>query len=170
MGTYKYVKKWRKKVSDLLHKSFDDKCGICGYNKCRAALEFHHLDESQKEGNISSYLNISSFSKMAKEAEKCVLLCANCHREFHSGLINIPDEIKRFDKNMYFSLLSEEKTKNKKEKKIIGRKRVNWENIDVLHLRDVKHETWKRIAEIADVTDSAVIKRYKKLKHLDAES
>lgn len=29
------------------------KCQICGYNKCTGALEFHHLDPTKKDFNIS---------------------------------------------------------------------------------------------------------------------
>jgi len=57
-------------------------CSKCGYNKCNAALEFHHLDPSQKDKNYTNnrFLN---FEKLKPELDKCVLLCANCHREEH---------------------------------------------------------------------------------------
>jgi hypothetical protein len=29
-------------------------CSICGYNKCVAALEFHHLNPSEKDFTISA--------------------------------------------------------------------------------------------------------------------
>lgn len=59
------------------------RCSICGYKKCQAALEFHHLDPSQKDFSIA-YLKMYSFSDLVKsELDKCILLCANCHREQH---------------------------------------------------------------------------------------
>lgn len=58
------------------------KCSNCGYDKCLAALEFHHLDPTQKD---NKYVNMrGKFSdRLKKELDKCVLLCANCHREVH---------------------------------------------------------------------------------------
>lgn len=63
------------------------KCQKCGYNKCESALEFHHLDPSQKEFGIGSG-HTKSWSNLQKEIEKCELLCANCHREVHDNQIN----------------------------------------------------------------------------------
>lgn len=59
------------------------KCKSCGYDKCIAALEFHHLDPSKKEFNIS-YTKWHKFDeRILNELNKCILLCANCHRELH---------------------------------------------------------------------------------------
>lgn len=60
------------------------KCAICGYNRCLLALEFHHLDPLEKDFSISS--RMTSWKAIVKELDKCVLLCANCHREVHDGL------------------------------------------------------------------------------------
>lgn len=57
------------------------KCHKCGYDKCIAALDFHHKDPSTKKFTIGS--KIKSFIELEKEALKCELLCSNCHREFH---------------------------------------------------------------------------------------
>lgn len=62
------------------------KCEICGYSKCIEALEFHHLDPKQKDFSISNTGGTPSFEKMKEEADKCQLLCANCHREEHARL------------------------------------------------------------------------------------
>jgi hypothetical protein len=59
------------------------KCQKCGYNKCEAALEFHHLDPKTKEMNFSK-MRLVSHIKMIEELKKCILLCANCHRETHN--------------------------------------------------------------------------------------
>lgn len=62
-------------------------CSICGYNKCRTALDFHHLDPSVKEKSIAAMVHSSSLSKLQKEIEKCILLCSNCHHEVHEGIL-----------------------------------------------------------------------------------
>jgi hypothetical protein len=59
------------------------KCEICGYSKCIAALDFHHKDSNEKDFNISSMM-LKSFKRLDEEIGKCLLLCANCHRELHS--------------------------------------------------------------------------------------
>lgn len=61
-------------------------CQICGYNDCIDALDFHHLDPVQKEFSISHDGVNVSYDKLKKELDKCILLCANCHREVHASL------------------------------------------------------------------------------------
>lgn len=60
------------------------KCQICGYNRSYAALDFHHLDPMEKDFAISS--RMTSFEGIKLELDKCVLVCATCHREIHDGL------------------------------------------------------------------------------------
>tara|TARA_Y100000310_G_scaffold280905_1_gene300973 strand:+ start:1449 stop:1922 length:474 start_codon:yes stop_codon:yes gene_type:complete len=57
------------------------KCNNCGYERCMAALEFHH--KRNKENAIATMIRDISKQKALKEIEKCILLCANCHRELH---------------------------------------------------------------------------------------
>lgn len=61
------------------------KCARCGYDRCMAAMEFHHIDPSKKEGELSK-LKHGPWIKFKKELDKCILLCSNCHRELHSSL------------------------------------------------------------------------------------
>lgn len=58
------------------------KCSKCGYNKCIAALEFHHINPNEKDIDYANYKWTFS-DKLKSELDKCVLLCANCHREEH---------------------------------------------------------------------------------------
>ncbi len=60
------------------------KCKKCGYNKCSAALEFHHKDPSKKEFEIKNAIEKYSWKRVIPELKKCILLCANCHREIHN--------------------------------------------------------------------------------------
>lgn len=58
------------------------KCQICGYDRCPAAFDFHHIDAREKDFSISESL---SWDRLRPELDKCVLLCATCHREVHNG-------------------------------------------------------------------------------------
>lgn len=60
------------------------KCCECGYSKCVSALEFHHKDSSQKDADIK--ITLASFEKVKAELDKCIMVCANCHREIHEKI------------------------------------------------------------------------------------
>lgn len=60
------------------------KCERCGYSKCVNALEFHHKNPNEKDFNISTFGYRMSFEELKSELDKCILLCANCHREVHA--------------------------------------------------------------------------------------
>jgi len=63
----------------------DMKCSVCGYNKCENALDFHHTDPLKKEKTVSRLISlISNWDKVKIEIDKCIILCANCHRELHA--------------------------------------------------------------------------------------
>ena len=58
-------------------------CQKCG-EKRGCCLDFHHIDPSIKDETIARMTsNKSDLQEIMKETEKCVVLCANCHREFH---------------------------------------------------------------------------------------
>lgn len=87
-----YQKTYTKKSKDNKQKCVDflgGKCSKCGYNKCNAALDFHHIDSTIKKYNLGTLMKSISFDKIKSELDKCVLLCANCHREHHSLTYNI---------------------------------------------------------------------------------
>ena len=65
----------------------DRGCDRCDYNKCPAALEWHHPNQD-KDGDPSNLLKIS-LDKYLEEIKKCELLCSNCHREEHYISTNI---------------------------------------------------------------------------------
>jgi hypothetical protein len=84
---YKKKMDRRKYLKRIGLKLLGGKCIVCGYEKCEAALEFHH-NRGQKEETITNLLKNSSKEKLLKELNKCILLCANCHREVHhQGLV-----------------------------------------------------------------------------------
>lgn len=83
------VKNRRRKLKVMAVEYKGKKCILCGYNRCVGALDLHHLDESKKEFGLSVRGMTRSWNKIKKEADKCVLVCANCHREIHAGMIDL---------------------------------------------------------------------------------
>ena len=58
------------------------KCTKCGVNHS-AALDFHHADPSQKENIVSKLVSDGCYAAAMREVQKCIVLCANCHRIVH---------------------------------------------------------------------------------------
>jgi len=56
-------------------------CSHCGFSH-PAAIDFHHLPGT-KEHSVNSLVKSGKYAKAYKEAAKCVILCANCHRIHH---------------------------------------------------------------------------------------
>ena len=78
-----HLEKYRLQVRDEALAYKGGKCENCGYDKYRGALEFHHKDPTQKDpAGLRKY----NRTKLFAELDKCVLLCANCHREEHAKL------------------------------------------------------------------------------------
>lgn len=61
-------------------------CTRCGYDKYQGALEFHHLNPGEKDFNPSRLKRYSFDHRVKHELDKCILVCANCHREVHNEL------------------------------------------------------------------------------------
>ena len=55
-------------------------CAKCGESRTHV-LDFHHKDKSEKEFTIGTMKR--SIQSLQEEIQKCVCLCANCHRDFH---------------------------------------------------------------------------------------
>lgn len=88
----KAVAKRRKKIKAMTIEYKGGKCCICGYHKCSAALDFHHIDDNDKSFGLSLRGLTRSWARTKAEADKCVLVCANCHREVHEGMTQLPME------------------------------------------------------------------------------
>lgn len=79
------VSEWRRRVKRTLVNEAGGKCFLCGYGRCTAALQFHHLDPSQKTFALSDDGVARNIALARAEVAKCVLLCANCHAEVEAG-------------------------------------------------------------------------------------
>ena len=76
------LRRLRIKIKAVAYKG--GKCEICGYDKHLAALDFHHLDPTEKDFTVTTSKHSYSWVTIQKELDKCTLLCSNCHRIEHS--------------------------------------------------------------------------------------
>lgn len=82
-----YVGLRQKEIKILGVEYLGGKCVRCGYKKCLAALDFHHIDPSKKDPSLATInkMRYHRWEIVKAELDKCMLLCANCHREEHEG-------------------------------------------------------------------------------------
>jgi hypothetical protein len=68
-------------------------CRVCGEDS-PCTLCFHH-EFGKKEYNIANMPNKNCAKEtILDEIDKCVVLCANCHRKYHSNVLDIEFEKK----------------------------------------------------------------------------
>jgi DNA-binding transcriptional regulator YiaG len=88
------------------------KCEKCPYDKNIASLEFHHLNPNEKDDSLDMrHLSNRTMKWILEEFEKCIVLCANCHREEHHPDLESNIVSKRLSEFKFKSF--EQKTNNK---------------------------------------------------------
>ena len=85
------VSNTRRKHKKTIVGEYGSKCICCGYDKFVGALQFHHLNPSEKEFGLTHSGICKSIERMREEAKKCILVCANCHAEIEAGITKIPE-------------------------------------------------------------------------------
>jgi hypothetical protein len=80
------VTRWRQRAKRLLVEEAGGACVACGYDRCVAALQFHHPDRTAKRFALGGRGLARSIEELRAEAARCVLLCANCHAEVEAGV------------------------------------------------------------------------------------
>lgn len=84
-----YVSRCRRKSKEKALAYLGGRCWLCGYFRCPAALEFHHVDPTQKAFEIGSQGAYAAWDKLKSELDKCALLCSNCHKEVHAKIVEV---------------------------------------------------------------------------------
>lgn len=102
---YENVKSSRARLKERIIRVLGGKCVICGYDKCQQALEVHHIDPKEKDFTIAANTN-RAYEQISNEIKKCVLLCANCHREVHAGIVQ-QEFVSSFDVNVDLEIKAE---------------------------------------------------------------
>lgn len=95
----------KRKFKQICLEYLGGKCHQCGYNKCPAALEFHHIDPSKKDFSISKFQKLlweKHKDIITTELNKCIILCANCHRETHYDKYSNLEEYVPFKKQKVY--------------------------------------------------------------------
>lgn len=58
------------------------KCEKCGDDRWWV-LDFHHIDPNEKDTDVSILVRNGNKERLKIEMNKCMVLCANCHRDLH---------------------------------------------------------------------------------------
>ena len=74
-------KKYSQTKEKIINYKEKHPCQKCGCNK-HYLIDFHHIDPNEKDYTISTNTH-AKFETLLVEINKCISLCANCHREFH---------------------------------------------------------------------------------------
>ena len=85
-----WVVRHRRNKKEKLVEMFGGKCAMCGYSKYVGALDFHHLNPKTKSFALSVKGLSYSWQQLLNEAQKCVLVCKNCHTEIEAGIVVLP--------------------------------------------------------------------------------
>lgn len=173
-----HKKTWRTKARELLTEAFGGACTICGYNKCRAALDFHHVDPKQKDALLSIAMRQGyAWASIVEEARKCTILCCRCHRELHANLVELPDNYAKFNED-YLDVIKLRKQEfdncpicnQEKKKKLhfcspkcaaIGQMKFNITKEDLEKL--VINNSYEKVGQMFGVTGNTIKKRCQKM-------
>ena len=106
---------WRKVIRHRIVESFGSKCICCGNSFEDCCYDVHHINPEEKELTLSrgNFNGAKSWLRIRDELKKCVLVCANCHRLIHAGIIESPKE-SNFNQDFYEWDLTQYKQVNKK--------------------------------------------------------
>ena len=83
------VAKRRRTIKSMAIEYKGGKCELCGYDKYQGALDLHHKNPLEKEFGIGQRGHSRSWERVMKELDKCILVCATCHREVEAGIISV---------------------------------------------------------------------------------
>ena len=135
----------RRQTKELIIKYKGNKCEICGYDKCIAALIFHHKNDDKNYEIAKNSIRITNINDLTNdiivELNKCELLCSNCHSEKHI-------DIEKFDIE---EILKKKETYKETNKKINREKVFKMffeENLSSINISKSLNHSRNAISEI----------------------
>ena len=69
-----------------------NRCYCCNNTYSISVYDFHHLNPTEKDFSLGDKTSTVRWDRVKEEIDKCVLVCANCHRMIHSGEIEFEDQ------------------------------------------------------------------------------
>lgn len=150
---------FRKRVKIALVKAFGGRCQHCEKEFPVVVFDFHHLNPEEKSFGLGNGNTTRAKADYAKEAKKCCMLCANCHRlvengEFDSSILSC-----NFDEDIYYATLEELVSKQKKvttyeERMEKHSRKPDRETLKVL----IRQKSFRQIGKDFGVSDNAIRK------------
>lgn len=145
------------------------KCEICGYDKNIAALEFHHKNPEEKSFQIDMRrFSNGNIENLEAELNKCILVCANCHRELHNPellITKVKENIENTNTNSFNNRFGKIcPTCGKRFPKIQGKKYCSKEcrkkaegkdlypSIQELESKYAELKSWQKVADFYNIT------------------
>lgn len=141
------LKKQKYKLKMVEYKG--GKCELCGYNKNVSALDFHHIDPSTKKFTLSDTHH--SWEKTKEELDKCILVCANCHRELHNPQ-STPENLKVLIEKHNFNVEIKKKQTKKNKYKF---------TLEEVNQKRKECKDWSEVADFYGIS-LATLKRHRK--------
>ena len=94
---HRLATKERRKAKRRENKEFLDAikaargCLLCPEREL-CCLEFHHVDPAKKDFGLgmAAHAYELPLEVLLEEVKKCAVLCSNCHRKIHAGLLTLP--------------------------------------------------------------------------------
>lgn len=83
---YKYEKQkqYKENCKERAFHYKGSKCEMCGFDEpIMDFYDFHHTDESIKMRAMTDMFGHFGWTKIKEELDKCVMVCALCHRRIH---------------------------------------------------------------------------------------
>lgn len=154
------VTRRRKELKLKSIKYLGGSCKDCNLeDPCPAIYDFHHLDPSKKDFNISRKGYTYSWDKVKKELDKCILLCSNCHRKRHFKEESFPD--KKYDDTPKLCKCGKRIVRKSKNcNSCTNRSKINWPTSSQLKF-ELSSKSYVQLAKELGVSDNAIRKRLK---------
>ena len=146
---------FRQRIKKALVQSFGSQCYCCHNSFPAWVYDFHHLNPKEKSFGLGANGITRSKDAYAKEAQKCIMVCANCHRMIEHGGIELIDAESNFNPSVYYQTIEEEakasRSYNKKQRDKIkdSNKRENKEGA---LKREVVYPTREQLKELIRTT------------------
>ena len=151
------VVNFRRRVKIALVKSFGDKCQVCGNCYPQSVYDFHHLNPAEKEFGVGSQNTTRSKADTAREAKKCIMVCANCHRLIEHEDLDLGNIACAFNEEIYYSTLDELTGRNKEIIESRPKPASKKPSREVLK-EQIRNTPFTQLGKIYEVSDNAVRK------------